>query len=215
VDEVNGIKFWAEQGTIRNDSVEVVKAEGAPAVLKYVNSWLGKEGEPILTETTTVQIYPDRLMVFDFDLKAVADEVDFEDTKEGLFAVRVPNSMRESVAGGPIVNAEGLLGTKECWGKTSPWVDYVGPIGSQTYGIALMDGSKNPRKSRYHVRDYGLFSMSPFGDKAYTNGAQPANPLKLKKGESFPLRYGLYVHAGDSKAGKVAEAFEKFAAVSN
>ena len=211
IDEVNEIKFWAEQGTIRNVGVEVVKSEGSPAVLKYTNHWLGKDEKPILVEETTVSIHPNRLMVFEFLLTAAADEVTFGDTKEGLFAVRVPNSMRESVAGGPIVNADGLKGTKECWGKTSPWVDYVGPIGSQTFGITLMDGPNNPRKSRYHVRDYGLFSMSPFGDKSYTNGASPADPLVLKKGETFKLKYGLYVHNGDAQEGRVAEVYKKFA----
>lgn len=211
IDEVNEIKFWAEQGTIRNVGVEVVKSEGSPAVLKYTNHWLGKDEKPILVEETTVSIHPNRLMVFEFLLTAAADEVTFGDTKEGLFAVRVPNSMRESVAGGPIVNAEGLKGTKECWGKTSPWVDYVGPLGSQTFGITLMDGPNNPRKSRYHVRDYGLFSMSPFGDKSYTNGASPADPLVLKKGETFKLKYGLYVHNGDAQEGRVAEVYKKFA----
>ena len=211
IDEVNEIKFWAEQGTIRNVGVEVVKGEGSPAVLKYTNHWLGTDEKPVLIEETTVSIHPNRLMVFEFVLTAAVEEVKFGDTKEGLFAVRVPNSMRESVAGGPIVNAEGLKGTKECWGKTSPWVDYVGPVGSQKYGVALMDGPNNPRKSRYHVRDYGLFSMSPFGDKSYTNGASPANPLHLKKGETFKLKYGLYVHHGDAEQGRVAEAYKQFA----
>ena len=214
IDEVNEIKFWAEQGVIKNVAVEVAKPEGtkdAPAVLKYTNHWLGTDEKPILAEETTVAIHPNRLMVFEFVLKAVADEVTFGDTKEGLFAVRVPNSMRESIAGGPVVNADGLKGTKECWGKTSAWVDYVGPIGSQKYGITLMDGFKGPRKSRYHVRDYGLFSMSPFGDKSYTNGASPENKLLLAKGETFTLKYGLYVHHGDATEGKVAEAYEQFA----
>ncbi len=211
IDEVNGIKFWAEQGTIRNVGVEVVKGEGSPAILKYTNHWLGKDEKPVLVEETTVSIHPNRLMVFEFVLTAAVEEVTFGDTKEGLFAVRVPNSMRESVAGGPIVNAEGLKGSKECWGKTSPWVDYVGPVGSQKYGVTLMDGPNNPRKSRYHVRDYGLFSMSPFGDKSYTNGASPANPLHLKKGETFKLKYGLYVHHGDAGEGRVAEVYKQFA----
>jgi len=73
-----------------------------------------------------------------------------------------------------------------------------------------MDSPKNARKSRYHVRDYGLFSMSPFGDKSYTNGASPENKVVLKKGETFTLKYGLYVHHGDATEGKVAEVYEQF-----
>ncbi|AMV17737.1 hypothetical protein VT03_07575 [Planctomyces sp. SH-PL14] len=211
IDEVNKIKFWAEQGTIRTAGVEIVKAEGNPAVLRYTSHWLGADEKPVLTETTTVQIFPNRLMAFDFVLTAAVPEVEFEDTKEGLFAIRVPNSMRESISGGPVVNADGLKGTKECWGKTSSWVDYVGPIGSRTFGITLMDGPKNFHKSRYHVRDYGLFSMSPFGDKSYSGGKVETPPVHLKKDESLRLRYGLYVHDGDSEKGGVPAVYNQFA----
>ena len=51
----------------------------------------------------------------------------------------------------------------------------------------------------------------PFGDKSYTNGASPENKVVLKKGETFTLTYGLYVHHGDATEGKVAEVYEQFA----
>ncbi|MFN5530315.1 MAG: DUF6807 family protein, partial [Planctomycetaceae bacterium] len=50
IDEVNGIKFWAEKGKIVNKSVDLVKPEGNPARLKMVNHWLGNEGQPLLEE---------------------------------------------------------------------------------------------------------------------------------------------------------------------
>ena len=34
--------------------------------------------------------------------------------------------------------------------------------------------------------------------------------MKLPKGEHLKLRYGILIHPGDVKDGKVAEAFEKF-----
>jgi hypothetical protein len=215
VDEVHGIKFWNEESPIRNQNVEIVQAQGdarSPAVMKVTNHWLGKDEQPILEETTTIRIFPNRLMIYDIHFKAL-QEMSFEDTKEGLFGIRLPNSMREMVGGGHIVNAEGVETTKENWGTTSPWIDYSGTLGTQTVGAALMDHPDNFRPSRYHVRDYGLFSINPFGESAYTNGAQEAKPVALKPDETVAVRYGLLIHAGDTQAGQVPQAYEQFLSV--
>lgn len=209
IDEVNGIRFWAERGRIENVSAEIVAEPGRPLRIRAVNHWVDAAGAPVLRETTEVTFYANRLMVYDAQFAAADKPVTFNDTKEGLFGIRLANPMRERV-GGRILNAEGLKGMKECWGKESKWVDYVGEIEGKTYGVAIFDGPNNVRKSRYHVRDYGLFSLSPFGQKAYTNDMLPADPLTLEPGKSIRLCYGLYVHDGDTTAGHVAEAYEQF-----
>lgn len=211
VDEVNGIKFWAEKGKIASGSVELVKPSGNPAVLKTVNHWLGDDSKSVLVETTTISIYANRLMIFDITLTKGAAPVEFEDTKEGFFGVRVATSMREKV-GGTIVNAAGERTTKVCWGKPSPWVDYTGPVGEKSYGVAIFDSPKNFRPSRYHVRDYGLFSVSPFGEGAYQNDASKKQHVHLDdQHPSLNLTYGIYIHSGDAAEGKVAEAYDEFA----
>jgi len=207
VDEVNEVKFWAEAGKIVNVKTEAVA--GDPLQIKLKNHWLGKDDLPIVVETTTISIFPSRLVIYDATFTAGAGKVTFEDTKEGLFGIRVATTMREKV-GGIVVNAEGKQGTKECWGQPSKWVDYTGPVDGKTYGVAIMDHPGNFRPSRFHVRDYGLFSVSPFGEGSYQNDKNKALPVNLEPGKSLQLRYGLYVHSGNATDGKVADAYEQF-----
>jgi hypothetical protein len=209
VDEINLIKFWAEKGKIVNKSVKAVKAEGNPARLRVVNQWMGEDGRPVLTENTLIRIYANGLLSYDIRFNANRQKVTFEDTKEGLFGFRMVDSMMEK-EGGHVVNAEGLKGTPACWGKPSNWIDYYGKIDGKTYGVAIMDHPKNFRRSRYHVRNYGLFSISPFGEKAYSNGKNPSAPVHLAKGESLRLRYGMYIHPGDTDTAKVSEVYQQF-----
>ncbi len=206
IDEVNEVKFWAEAGRIRPIKTTIDVAKGESAQLTQVNHWLNADETPMLEETTRVRFFADRTMAFEFELKAQGKAVHFADTKEGLFGIRLPNSMREFSKGGPVSNADGLKTTAECWGKTSPWVDYAGSVGQRQLAVTIFDHPENFRKSRYHVRDYGLFSVSPLGNKAYTNGAEPEAPVTLEPGQSMKLRYGLNVraYAGDNNGAKEA-----------
>jgi hypothetical protein len=208
VDQVNGIKFWAEGGKIENISVEPTVPVGNPARFKVVNHWLDLNRQPVLIETTTISIYANRLIAYDAALTAAKEPVIFDDTKEGLFGFRMVNSMRGS--DGTIVSSDGHHGEKECWGKTFPWVDYDGPVDGKLVGVAIFDNPHNFRPSRYHVRSYGLFSISPFGEHDYTNRQKPAQPVNLAPGANLRLRYAIYVHDGDTKAGDVAGAYRKY-----
>ena len=210
VDEINGIKFWKEDGPIRNTSVKVIKSGGPVGTFEAVNEWKHPETKvPQITETATITIHADRLLVYDMTFTASHVHAVFEDTKEGMFGIRVTPSMKEK-NGGHIVASDGSESSKNCWGKPFSWIDYYGTVDGKTVGVAIMDHPGNFRPSRYHVRDYGLFSISPFGNKSYTNGAEEAAPVHLKKGETLRLRYGMYFHDGDTKAGNVAAAFDQF-----
>jgi hypothetical protein len=61
------------------------------------------------------------------------------------------------------------------------------------------------------VRPYGLFAANPFGKAPYSGNADDKGGLVVPAGESVDLRYRLYLHRGDEREGKVAEAYEAFA----
>ncbi len=213
VDEINDVKFWAEDSNIVVTSLEIIKPSGETATLKVVSEWRDKDGKALLEEHTLINITNQRLISYDATLKAAVDNLHIGDTKEGLFAIRFADSMPEKVARGPVINSDGLKGTKEAWGKPARWIDYVGPVLGKDYGATIMDSSNNPWKSRYHVRDYGLFSVNPFGDGAYTEKMPerlPVHSRNLKKGESLKFQYGVWVHTGIVEPKEIDNVYNQF-----
>lgn len=175
-------------------------------------------------------------MDFEVTLKATEGDVVFGDEKDGLMAIRVPETMRvlkplvkgESAKGGDghIVMSTGISDDgasaaaakdakreAQTWGKRAEWCDYFGPVEGKTVGIAIFDHPSNPRHPTWwHVRDYGLFAANPFGQHFF-EGAKDEHlgDFKLAKGQSVTFRYRFYFHNGDTTAGKVAEEFAAYA----
>lgn len=222
VEKVNGNNFWGakyqQQDAVEpapaKERIETAKVETRPLPngalqLDVHNVWQGDEGKAVIHEHTLITAYPNRLLVYDITLTPADGQVSFEDTKEGFCAIRVAPTMTGKI-GGSIVNAAGDKGEEACWGKTSQWVDYSGPVDGKTVGVALFDHPGNFRPSRYHVREYGLFAISPFGESVYSKGKSSAPQIILKPGEKLQVKYGVFPHQGDAAAGKVAEAYAQF-----
>lgn len=222
--EVQGVDFWSEgkgHGIIACTKVGEPEWLGKEhSLVETKNEWRTAEGRKILDETRTIHLYgygDVRLFVFDIDLHASVCPIAFGDTKEGSFGVRVSDAICETVGRkkgeGKLENAEGKATEKNVWGSQSPWCDYSGPIDGKTVGIAILTDPSNAYKSCWHSRGYGLMAANPFGRD--THARFPAikgktDLAKLAKGEHLKLRYGIYVHEGDVKSGKVARAYEKF-----
>lgn len=211
VDEVNEIDYWGEKGDIVNHTSTWKTHDDGSGTLMVVNHWVDDAGKPVVVEATRIHIAPNKLVTYDITFKAPGHDVEFLDTKEGLLGFRMAHTMRES-EGGRVLGADGHKGTAENWGKPNKWIDYVGEVDGKTFGVTLMDHPDNFRPSRYHVRNYGLFSISPFGEKAYTKGSEEAKPVHLKSGETLKLRYGIYFHKGDTNEGEVEKAYQQFLA---
>jgi hypothetical protein len=214
---VNGVDFWGETAKVQGkiNHKELIAAEGGKvATIRTRNEWVGPDGKVIVQDEPTLKFAATgdaRWIDFTTKVTAVADEVSFGDTKEGAFGVRVAETMKvEANKGGKIVTSEGLT-DKDAWGKPAKWVDYHGPVAGKTVGIAIFD---HPSSFRYpttwHVRTYGLFAPNPFGLHDFPGGADKDGTHKMKKGDTFTLKYRVYFHVGDEKEGKVADAYGKF-----
>ncbi len=152
--------------------------------------------------------------VFDFP----DGDVMFTDTKEaGILSVRVATSMDEislnrKPGAGRIVNSEGQTGMNGCWGRPAKWCDFVGPVNGQTVGIAVFDARGNPgHPPRWHVRDYGLFSVNNFGVRDFPDGKGKDGSHVFKKGQTTRFDYRIVIHKGDTQAGRVADRFAVYA----
>jgi hypothetical protein len=213
---VEGIDFWAEGPDCgRIVCLEAQGRRGSPGLFTK-NEWRDPDGAKIMDEMRTIRLFNSekaRLYIVDIDLCASVMPITFGDTKEGAFGVRVAHSMREDNRGkGHITNAEGKVGEKQCWGRISAWCDYSGPVEGETAGIAIFAAPDNPLPSCWHSRAYGLMAANPFGrvKSGFPEMKDKKDRFRLAKDEHLKLRYGIFVHLGDAKEGKVAEAYELF-----
>lgn len=214
---VRGVDFWSEaKGHGRIVCTKVGEPTIAPdyAQITTHNEWQTADGVKMLDEERTLQLYEVAgapLLVVEVELSASAVPVIFGDTKEGTFGVRVNDAMRAS-KGGRIENADGKTGEFACWGRRSAWCDDSGTVAGKTVGIALFDDPANAFAACWHCRGYGLMAANPFGRgrSGFPAVVGRSDLVRLARGETLRLRYGLFIHIGDAKEGLVAEGYHAF-----
>jgi hypothetical protein len=220
---VKGVDFWSEgkgHGTIAVVEVGEPKQAAGQASVRTRNEWKAPDGTKILDEdrTITVRDLGDaRLVVLDINLHASVCPITFGDTKEGSMGVRVNDQFRLNAPGsdGIVTAADGTTVKAPAkdniavWGKRSDWNDYAGSVDGKVVGIAIFDHPKNSPRAAWHTRAYGLMAANPFGRNSFPDTR--GELFKLAKGDHLKLRYGILLHRGDAKEGKVAEHFAAFA----
>ena len=220
--EINGVDFWSEDkqfGKTVHEKFSEIKSGDKMGVIKSSNKWVTQDGKIICTDDRTMRIHADtnpKILDFEITLHASNGDVTFGDTKEGMMAIRLAETMRLShgkkPGDGHIINNAGVR-DGETWGKRADWVDYFGPVQGKTVGVAMFDHPKNPRHPTWwHVRDYGLFAANPFGVHDFEKKPAHAGELKLAAGQSLTFRYRFIFHEGDEKQANVAEMYKKFVA---
>ena len=241
---VNGVDFWnigANRPHIRCRDVKILESSRDQVVLQSQNDWVdpakSEKPEDVVCQdirTMTFGVISDKIWYIDYDVQilAVEHDVHFGDTKEGLFAIRVPGTVevdaksRNPKWGGLLVNAEGLK-NGDAWGKRSRWVDYTGPVYDQAlapfepdqdapmspFGITVMN---HPESFRYptwwHVRTYGLLDANPFALTEFQTGED--GRVTVKKGESLLFCYRLLLHDSVISAEQIDQLFDGYAKTS-
>jgi sugar phosphate isomerase/epimerase len=215
---VNGIDFWSDgKGTIVHDKFLELSSGPQVGVIKSQNNWVAPDDKVVCTDTRTHRFYarPEGTMMdFEVTIHASNGPVTMGDTKEGSMAIRLAPTMqvKGKLAKGHIVNSEGNTDV-DAWGKRAAWCDYYGPSNDQVVGVAIFDHPSNSRHPTWwHVRDYGLFAVNPFGIHDFEGKPAGTGDLVIPGGESVTFKYRFYFHKGDEKQAKVADLYQEYAA---
>jgi len=222
---VSGVNFW-EVETASKPSPENPQTKGKIALVHLGDVTSGKKSGSVtatfmwqapqqgdmLEELRTMTFYADpdvRIIDVDATLTAKQD-LNFADTKEGFFAIRLADALTEK-SGGVITNSEGAQTEKNVWGKRANWVDYDGTLDGHKVGVVIFDNAHNfNHPTRWHVRAYGLFAANPFGVKEFDPHATDRGGHALKSGESLRFRYRVIVHPGDVPKKKIADWYSDY-----
>ena len=231
--DVNGHDFWNNSnevgdhkgpfGTIRHRSVNKMTSGKDKAELEVTSEWQKPDGTAMLLETTRYVFSGQgntRVIDRETTLKALQEDVLFQDNKEGLIAMRLARELEHpstkpeifTDASGkatavPSMNNKGVTGLyqssegakgDDVWGTRARWVSLNGKIGKEPVTVAIMDNPQNIGYPTYwHARGYGLFAANPLGQKVMSNGKEELN-FKLPAGKSVTFRHRIIVHSGEN-----------------
>jgi hypothetical protein len=245
VDLVNGVKFWNNPDPppqIRHAKITEMSGGSGEGKLSAVAHWVDDKGKTLLEEKRAMVFSAGRhegehAIDVSIDLKAVSEDVLFEDIEEGMFAIRVSDYLRESDSSktlrpGGLIPAESISGTgryfssngdetaDNAWGKRARWVALQGVRKEKVVGVAILNHPASVNYPTYwHVRNYGLFSANPLGQgdfqrqmprKYRKNKVVPLN-LKLERGETAHFRFLVIVYEGIRTAEQIEKRFSEFA----
>jgi hypothetical protein len=212
--DVNGYDFWQNEFSYQNKSAGKVVTRSVEVVKDGIHgtfAWLSPSGEAMLEEDRTMIFSGDaklRTIDVDIELKALV-ETTFGDSKDGAFSVRLAEPLAEKNSG-TIVNSEGGRKMDQTWGKRASWVDYSGELDGEKVGVVMFehpDSFHHP--SRWHVRDYGLLAVNPFGSNAFDKEA-PVSKVTLEVGKSIRLRYRIVIHP-EMNVAEIGKLYRKYA----
>ena len=243
---VNGFDFWGNGysgersengGEIVHNGIEKMSSDKNEAVLITTGSWIDKEGSELLAEQTEYHfIARENVRIIDriVSLTATGDTVRLNDTKEGMFAIRVArelelpsegkitvvdengnpkekdNASNEGITGN-YRSSEGVTGI-DVWGTRARWMFLYGQIKDEKISIAICDHPGNVSYPTFwHARGYGLFSANPLGVKDFTKGKEVLNFL-IPSGKTTTFKYRLIIGSGSHFTDEEMDAFaEEFA----
>ena len=195
--DVNGHDFWHDPACrIRVREHEIVGGD----TVRFFADWISPDGI-LAKETRTLRFTGGpRMNRIDTEIELVPTDgpLEFGDTKEGSFAMRLAPTLRVEGprARGRLENAEGLQ-DKACWGRRSRFVLAEGPIDGRLVRVTVEDAESNPwYPSHWHARNYGLLAMNPFGRRAFEGSGAESGAVTFTREQPLRCRYATILETG-------------------
>jgi len=223
-DKVNRDGFWNNTTSppqIKHVKTTQTKSGGGTGTLSVVLHWVSRKGNVLLEEKRDMvfSAEPNQYTVdFNIVLTAQNEKVVFGDTKEGMFAIRVADWLREEGGTGEYLNSEGAKQESSVWGRRAKWLRLEGQKDGKTIGIAIFnhpDGVNYP--TYWMARGYGLFSANPLGQHHFQKATGMKNPqplnLTLRPGESAVFRFRILLYEGSRTTEELGYCFNNFCAL--
>ena len=225
--DIDGYSFWTEEaftkyyghsspqkfGRMVFRKLDQMRSGPSSGTLRATFDLEGPDRKPFAQETQDYTFSGDkdsRIIDCKFVIQAGKEPVEFGDTKEGTFAIRLAPEL--NAPAGTMVNSEGGKGESQVWGKRANWVDVDGAIDGKKLGVAVFDNPDSFRHPTYwHARGYGLLAANPFGLKYFLADPKQDGGYTLPAGKSIEFHYRVLIHDGDYKQAQVAEKYKKYA----
>ncbi|MCD6354438.1 MAG: PmoA family protein [Prolixibacteraceae bacterium] len=242
--DVNGIDYWGHSeatppdrkihsGVIRHQKVVATKSAKDEGILKVKTNWNGGGKTQIKEQITFHFIDRGNIRIIDWVSTLTAQEdIVFNDTKEGMFAIRVSRELElpsegtviltdaqgnpteiktinNDLVSGDYLSSEGKTG-KGVWGTRAKWMKLYGNYKDEKVAVIIIDHKKNPGYPAYwHARGYGLFAVNPLGQSVFSKGKEVMN-LTLKKGETTRFAYRTVICSGEISEDEINELADEF-----
>ena len=243
---VNDLDFW-----IDDDGPHVGKvvhrqgqfdASSNGVVLDTQNDWIDADGHKVLSDQRRFRFSHDNgdtIIDVTVRLNATNGDVNFGDTKEGTFGLRLAGTMKVDAKkidprlGGKVINTEGMEDAA-AWSQKSDWVDYSGPVLPKQVTDELKPWSNDPASTEKLLSEpldqVGITMMYHPGSDlpecrwhVRTYGLFAANPfgrrhfgleeydgVNIANGDSLTLNFRLVLHDGVFNESKTKQHYEDF-----
>jgi hypothetical protein len=230
---IDGLDFWGEAafprwgsyklipgsadsvfGHVNFRKLEEIRGGADSGVLRADYELAGPRGRVIADEIQSFVFGGDpNTRWIDCEITLVANhgsDLTLGDTKEGTFGLRLAPELNSPP--GHMVNSAGAEGEKAIWGKRADWVDYDGTVAGEELGVAVFDSPRSFRHpTTWHARGYGLLAANPFGWREFYNDPEKDGSWTIQQGKELKFRYRVFIHHGDYRQAKVAEAYQEYA----
>jgi hypothetical protein len=221
---VDGNDFWrTSAGLVRHIKTTQMTGGDGQGKLSVISNWIDKNGKMLLEENRTMifSAAKDEYAIdFTVDLTAIDRKIVFGDTKEGMFAIRIADWMRENASGkwkgsGRYFSSEGAETEKNIWGRRAKWVCLRADKDGKPLGIAVFNHPSSVNFPTYWmVRAYGLFSADPLGQEEFQKKLKVENPkpfnLTLLPGQSAHFRFFIIIYEGQKTNKQLEQQFAQF-----